>query len=179
MPARGLARILCRTTQGTSDARRSIQQPQSLVNGIRPIGKVPTVIALASDLSRQRAPKVPIRAQAFQYMRKIVFWFPAQTRPRELIDVNPIDLREELPPAGRVERLALGKESMHNLRSIPAQHGQITRRKGSGRRDDVAGKADASSSFDCQEYRGDDVFDGPSPIWQLVFLGVGGLVLLT
>ena len=134
------------------------------------------MVALAADLSSERAAEVPIGAKTFQHVKEIILGLPAELFTRELIDVDAIELREHFPLFLRVELRKIGKVASHDGRSAAAKCGEIVAREGSGGGDDEAAELENRRFFDGEKMGADDVFDIDTAVEEFVGLGVCSFV---
>ena len=117
--------------------------------------------------------------QAIEDVLEVVLRLPTQLLDGELVNVDPIYLREQGPIAGRVEILAVRKESMDHFRSIVPERFEIVAAERRRRRNDVATEADFRGLGDSQQMSTDNVLDVRAPVKQFVRLGVRGLVFIS
>src|SRR5437763_10053514 len=105
-------------------------------------------------------------------MGKVEFGTPAQFAPRAIVDVDPIDLREQTPAAHGIELRAIRIELAYDAICVASERREMMRLKRAGRRDNVAGKTDRRRALDGGKMGAHRVRDIEPAIQQLVGLRV-------
>jgi len=93
-----------------SGPRSALAAAQLCGDGVAPIRPGFAVVALRANLARQLAAEILVPHQAVQHVAEVVPRGPPKLRAGLLVDVDAIEAGEELPAAGGVERLAVGKQ---------------------------------------------------------------------